>query len=115
MIKIYGLKNCDTCRKVLKKFDADNVSYTFVDFKKEGVDADTVSRWLKMADLDIFINRRGTTWRALDDGTKTAIEGGDVDAILAHTSIIKRPVFDLDNNIINGFSESIYEQLKKTN
>ena len=112
MIKIYGLKNCDTCRKVLKKFDADNVPYTFVDFRKDGVDKDTAQRWLQLADLDVFINRRGTTWRGLDDSTKAKIEGGDVDAVCAHTSIIKRPVFDLDNNIINGFSESVYEQLK---
>ena len=112
MIKIYGLKNCDTCRKVLKQFDADNVPYTFVDFKKDGVDRDTVARWLQLADLDTFINRRGTTWRGLDDATKTVIEGGDADAVLAHTSITKRPIFDLENNIINGFSESIYEHLK---
>ena len=113
MIKIYGLKNCDTCRKVLKKFDADNVPYRFVDFRKDGVDKDTVARWVQVADLDTFINRRGTTWRGLDEATQAQIENGDADAIHTHTSVIKRPVFDLDNKVINGFSESIYEQLKE--
>ena len=37
MINIYGLKNCDSCRKALKWLDDNNYSYEFFDFKKNSI------------------------------------------------------------------------------
>ena len=114
MMKVYGLKNCDTCRKVLKKFDADDVAYSFIDFNKDGVGQDTLSAWLEIADMNTFINRRSTTWRMLDDDTKAKLEAKDVAVFMEHTSVIKRPVFYLNNKVINGFNDVIYEGILKS-
>ena len=35
MISIYGLKNCDSCRKTLKFLKKINLSYEFIDIKND--------------------------------------------------------------------------------
>ena len=70
MIKIYGLKNCDTCRKALKWLDSEDIAHTFIDVRKDVINEDDVKRWLDSVGVDILLNRRGTTWRGLSDGEK---------------------------------------------
>ncbi|NNL88073.1 MAG: arsenate reductase, partial [Marinicaulis sp.] len=36
-MKLYGLKNCDTCRKAMKQLDAAGVNYDFLDVRDDGV------------------------------------------------------------------------------
>lgn len=112
MVTIYGLKNCDTCRKALKAFNDDAIPYAFVDFNKDVIDTDTLAKMIASSDKATFINRRSTTWRTLDDAQKTALENGDVTMFMAYLSVIKRPVFYDGNRVMNGFSPAIYEQLK---
>ncbi len=35
MINIYGLKNCDSCRKAIKYLKKNNLSYEFIDIKND--------------------------------------------------------------------------------
>ena len=44
MITIYGIKNCDTMKKAFKWLDKQGVEYQFHDFKKEGIDAKTLTK-----------------------------------------------------------------------
>lgn len=112
MLTVYGLKNCDTCRKALKTLDADAIAYTFVDFNKDTIAGDTLASLIEKADLAVFINRRSTTWRTLDDATKTALQKGELDAFMANLSVIKRPVFQQGDTILNGFTPAVYHQIK---
>ncbi len=42
MIKIYGIKNCDTMQKAMKWLDAKKVKYQFHNYKEEGIDKATL-------------------------------------------------------------------------
>lgn len=110
MLTLYGLKNCDTCRKTLKQLNADGINHTFINFKTETITPDTMQAVLAGADLTTFINRRGTTWRNLDAITQQALEQGDVQTFLNHTSVIKRPVWALNGKTLNGYTPTIYQQ-----
>ena len=33
-LTVYGIKNCDSMKKAFQWLDAENIAYTFVDFKK---------------------------------------------------------------------------------
>ena len=37
MISIYGLKNCDTCRKALKWLQAEGIEHEFKDVRADGL------------------------------------------------------------------------------
>src|SRR5690606_6096362 len=64
-VRIYGIKNCSTMKKAFTWLDGAGVAYDFHDYKKAGIDADTLTRWCAEVGRDALINRRGTTWRKL--------------------------------------------------
>ena len=67
MIKVFGLKNCDTCRNVLKWLNNSGFIHEFHDIRDNKIDADAVNRWILAVGLDSLLNTRSTTWRGLPD------------------------------------------------
>lgn len=98
MITLYGIPNCDTVKKARAWLDSQGLPYQFHDFKKAGVPADRLPRWIESLGWEAVINRRGTSWRALDETTRTGVtDAASACALaLAHASVIKRPVVDWD-------------------
>lgn len=91
---LYGIPNCDTVKRARAWLDEHGVAYRFHDFKKEGVPEAELDRWLKVPGWETLVNRRGTTWRKLDDATRAAVvdAGSARTVLLANPSLIKRPV-----------------------
>lgn len=112
-MKVWGLKNCDTCRKALKWMDENGVSYTFADVRKDGLTEADVKRWAGDAGTDTLLNRRGTTWRGLSDADKASAETemGAVALMAAHPALIKRPVFDDGERVLVGFTKDVQDAL----
>lgn len=110
MIHLYGIPNCDTVKKARAWLAAQSLDYTFHDFKKEGVAADRLEQWIAAAALHTVVNRRGTTFRALPDADKAALEAGAageaVTLLQANTSMIKRPVVEHAGGLLIGFKEA---------
>jgi arsenate reductase (glutaredoxin) len=94
MITLHGIPNCDTVKKARAWLDANGREHRFHDFKKQGVPEAELDAWLASAGWETLVNRKGTTWRQLDDATRAAV----VDSasarrlLLAQPSLIKRPV-----------------------
>ena len=96
-ITIYGIKSCSTMKKAFNKLDELNVSYEFHDYKKQGIDKERVQRWVDTLGIDKVLNKRGTTWRKLDDGQKQAADANidnAIDLLIENTSMIKRPIVE---------------------
>lgn len=110
-ITVYGIPNCDTIKKARKWFDNNGISYDFHDYKKAGIDKKTLKAWSKQLGWDALLNRRGTTWRKLDDSVKADIdETRALDLMVEHTSMIKRPVIKHDDGLLLGFDEAQYKK-----
>lgn len=106
MLKIYGLKNCDTCRAVRKWLTSKDVAHEFLDLRDTPLDTATLNHWIAEAGLDILLNKRGTTWRKLDAADKDNLSTeAAVQLMLAHPALIKRPVFSKDGKISIGFAK----------
>ena len=60
MITVYGLRNCDTCRKALKWLDMEGIQYEFHDFRNEGIEAEELAVWFKKVGWERLLNRRST-------------------------------------------------------
>lgn len=104
MVKIYGLKNCDTCRKAIKALP---------DAQLVDVRADGVSEAVMAAAFAQFgqalVNTRSTTWRGLDEDART----GDPLALLAaHPALMKRPLISAGDTLFLGWSAETQAQLK---
>jgi arsenate reductase len=96
MTTLYGIPNCDTVKKARAWLTAQEVDYTFHDFKKQGVPNHRLEAWCKAAGWEKLLNRQGTTWRKLDADVQTrAVDSASAQALmLANSSVIKRPVVE---------------------
>jgi arsenate reductase (glutaredoxin) len=115
MITIYGLKNCDTCRKANKWLDAAGIEYHFKDVRDDGLESKTIVRWITTVGWEVLLNRRGTTWRNLADADKHEVDATKALALMSeHPALIKRPVFEINETVLVGFKEDVQEWLKKS-
>ncbi|WP_207764656.1 Spx/MgsR family RNA polymerase-binding regulatory protein [Hyphococcus luteus] len=94
-MELYGLKNCDTCRKAKKALDGAQVRYAFHDIREEPPTKMQVGHWAKAAGWEKLLNKSSTTWRNLDEAQKTGITEKKALALMAeHPTLIKRPVIE---------------------
>jgi arsenate reductase (glutaredoxin) len=105
---VYGLSNCDTVTRARAWLVAHGVEHRFHDFKKLGVPAPQLERWLTVLGRDRLLNRQGTTWRKLDAAARAAVvdDAGARRLMIDQPSVIKRPVVEwADARITVGFDE----------
>jgi arsenate reductase (glutaredoxin) len=105
-ITVYGIAHCDTVKRARAWLDSQGLAYDFHDFKKAGVPQARLERWLAAAGWETLLNRKGSTWRRLDDAQRAAVR--DVASaralMLAQPSVIKRPVLQWPDGAISvGF------------
>ncbi len=101
---LYGIPNCDTVKKARAWLDARGVAYAFHDYKKAGVDAAALERWIDAVGWEPLLNRAGTTFRKLSDAEKADIDRAKAIALMrANPSVIKRPVVEGTGPLLVGF------------
>ena len=93
---LYGISNCDTVKRARAWLSEQGVAADFHDFKKAGVPPDRLDAWLAVVGWEALLNRRGTTWRQLEEGLRSTVhDAASARALmLAHPSVIKRPVVE---------------------
>jgi len=115
MLKIYGIKNCSSMKKAFDLLNELGLAYEFQDYKKQGVDTETVKKWLDEVGPDLILNKKGTTWRKLsEEEQQTALENETnlITALTTHNSLIKRPVLETEQGYVVGYDEAAYRALK---
>ncbi|MCS7487309.1 MULTISPECIES: ArsC family reductase [Marinomonas] len=112
MIQIFGIKNCDTMKKAFRWLDENNIEYAFHDYKKAGLDEETAKAWIDTMGWENIINKRGTTWRKLDEEIKSSMNNDNaMHLMVTQPSIIKRPLVITKGSIHLGFSPEEYASL----
>jgi arsenate reductase (glutaredoxin) len=102
--KVYGIPNCDSVKKAIASLKNSNIEVVFHDFKKQEVPAQLLDEWINIFGLDKLINRKGTTWRGLNEslqGKAQSPEGAKT-LLMEYPSIIKRPVVELNGVLSIG-------------
>ena len=109
MITVYGIKNCDTVKKARKWLDARNIEYSFHDFREDGLLREQVQAWLDELGWETLVNKRSTSWKALDETERNSMDAGSaLEAILEQPTLIKRPLLDTGHECHCGFSAANY-------
>ena len=102
-MQIYGLKNCDTCRKALKSLPQAQL----FDVRADGVPADVMAAAFVQFGASL-LNTRSTTWRGLTDAEKAS----DPRALLAENpTLMKRPVVEKNGVWTIGWKPDVAAQV----
>ncbi|MEY2799467.1 MAG: hypothetical protein RI934_455 [Bacteroidota bacterium] len=115
-MKVYGIPNCNTVKKSIDWLKQNKIDIEFHDFKKLGVTAAQLKKWIDLVGWEALVNKKGTTWRMLDAETQASItsEKKAIALMVEKTSVIKRPIIEVGKTIILGFDEAQYsKQIKK--
>ena len=112
MNNLYGIKNCDSVKKARKWLEQNQIDYQFHDFRSDGLSEEQVIEWIDILGWEALVNKRSTTWKALDDSVKKSMNAKNATAaILASPTLIKRPLLAIKNQLNVGFKESDYQAL----
>ena len=104
---VYGLKNCDTCKKATKWLDRFDVPYTFVDYRENKPSPEMLLEWAaQLGGLAAMVNKSSTTWRQLPDNRQAAASDAEWKLLLReYPQLIKRPVVEWSNGSVTvGFA-----------
>ena len=111
-VTVYGIPNCGSVKKARDWLDEQGIAYDFHDFKKAGIDKDTIAGWMKQVSWEVLVNRKGTTWRGLPDAVKDAVTNATsaTRLMMENPSVIKRPVICKGMTVLVGFDTDLYEE-----
>ena len=110
---VYGIKNCNTVKNALEWLNKNKIEFTFHDYKKSGVTDAKLKDWIKQVGWESLVNKRGTTWKQLDDSVKESVinQTAAIALMKEKTSVIKRPLIEVDGKVIAlGFDANLYKE-----
>jgi arsenate reductase len=111
MKKVYFLKTCDTCKRILKEINTDG--FELQEIKANPVNAAQLEEMYKLSDsYEALFNKRSKLYKAMDLKSKTISEASYRQYILDEYTFLKRPVFIVDGAIFIGNSKKVVEELK---
>ena len=115
MITLYGIPNCDTVKKARAWLADRTLAVRFHDVRPAGTGAglppERLQDWTQVLGWEPLVNRKGTTWRRLDEAERAGVvDAASAQAlILAHPSVMKRPVVVwADGSVTVGFDAAVF-------
>ncbi|MDO4708794.1 MAG: arsenate reductase [Pseudomonadota bacterium] len=114
MTTLYGLKNCDTCKKARKWLERFGIAHQFVDVREALPSPEMLLDWqAHVGGFEKLINKSSTTWRQLPENRKSPGSEAEWKLLLReHPALIKRPLLQLaDGSVTQGFSDNSYKKL----
>lgn len=111
MLRVYGIKNCDTVKKSLKWLDKNEVDYEFIDVRQQPLQKETVSAWLQQLPAESLLNKRSTSWRNLSDEQKSLEDANAIAELIAEQpTLFKRPLVQSSQAVHCGFNEKLWSE-----
>ncbi len=108
MVKVHGIKNCDSVKKALSFLKANNISYEFQDFKVEEATCEQITSWLQKVDMNTLFNAKSTTYRILKLKDMNLNDEDKKEWLCKENMLIKRPVIEFNHELIVGFNDEHY-------
>lgn len=112
MKKVYYLKTCDTCLKILKQFDLNG--WTRREIKIEPITKEEVEEMYSLSkSYEALFNKKSTQIKLQELDLKSLQENDFKELLLDHYTFLKRPVFITDDQIFIGNDKSNVDNLKR--
>ena len=113
MITLYGLSNCDSCKKARNWLERFHITHAFVDYRDQPQSPATLLDWKeRVGGWDLMVNKSSTTWRNLSPHRKSPGSDAEWNLLLReYPQLIRRPVVvSEDGNVTQGFSDTLFKQ-----
>jgi Spx/MgsR family transcriptional regulator len=113
-VTLYGLPNCDTCKKARNWLGRFNLEHDFVDYRANPVSPDTLRAWAAaVGGWEKLVNRASTTWRNLLPQRKNPASDPEWSLLIRdNPTLVKRPVVVLaDGSVSVGFTDNGFKKL----
>ncbi|WP_064605526.1 ArsC family reductase [Photobacterium sp. J15] len=108
----YGIKNCDTIKKMKKWLEAESIEYRFHDYRVDGLDQAMLEGFESELGWEAMVNKRGTTYRQLSDEQKDSLNRETAIALmLEYPAMIKRPLLVHNGTYHLGFKPAQYQEI----
>ena len=111
-MKLYGLKNCDTCRKALKWLRDQNLDVEFIDVRGDQITRSDIERFIASFGHETVLNRKSATWRSLSPDQRTIVDDRQAAELAArYPTLLKRPVIEVNGELLIGFTAAVQKRL----
>ena len=111
MLKVFGIKSCDTCRKARRYFANHGIDYQFHDVRDDGLEIQMLERWAARLDWEKLLNKQSLTWRKIPEVDRAGMTRERAfSLILEHPTLLKRPVLESPQFMAVGFSEKRFAE-----
>jgi arsenate reductase len=105
-LQIYGIPNCETCKKALKWLDINVVDFEFINLKEKAPSRKEIAQWVAILGSKALRNTSGKSYRELGEEKQEWTEEQWIDAFAKDAMLIKRPLFLDDEEAIHvGFRQ----------
>jgi len=113
MKKIYHLKTCDTCKRILNQLPLDGI--VLQEIKTEPITVRQLEEMHRLAgNYESLFSKRAKKYKEMDLKNQALTEVDYKQLILDEYTFLKRPVAIIANEIFIGNSKKVVEALKKT-
>ena len=103
-MKLYGLKNCDSCKTALSQLRAAGHDIVFFNIRTAPLDQYQIAELLARHGDQLVLNRNSTTWRNLAESDRLL----PPETLLAlHPTLIKRPVIFYNDISYVGWGQDV--------
>lgn len=111
VVRIYGIRNCDSMKKAFVWLAEHAVVCDFVDYRQAAPTAAQLADWNLRVGWKALLNTRGTTWRRLGEEDRADVDEARALTLMArHPSLIRRPVIDTGTALLVGFDPDRYAE-----
>ena len=107
-MKLYGLKNCDSCRKALREIRSAGKDIEFIDIRNNFISVVTMQKWLDQHGELLLVNRKSATWRNLNDLDRQTPASK---LMQTHPTLIKRPIIVSGDQSFVGWNVDVKSAL----
>ncbi len=113
MTTLYGLVNCDTCKKTRNWLARFGVVHNFIDYREQRVAPEVLKEWARqLGGWGKLVNRASTTWRNLPEPRKTPHSDPEWTLLIKeYPQLVKRPVLVTEDGVVSvGFTDNLFKQ-----
>ncbi len=112
MKKVYHLKTCNTCDRIIKSLDLSN-DFTFQDIKSEDITVKQIEQLKDIAgSYEALFSKRAKLYKEMGLKDQNLNETDFKHYILDHYTFLKRPVIVVNDQIFIGNSAKTVETAK---
>ncbi|EGV42105.2 hypothetical protein BZARG_403 [Bizionia argentinensis JUB59] len=112
MNKVYYLKSCSTCMRIIKEIDWP-ADFEFQDIKKDPIDATQIEEMHRLSgSYEAFFSKRAKLYKEMDLKNAGLEEPHFKHYLLDHYTFLSRPVIIFNDQIFIGNSKKNIENLK---